>query len=83
MRNPRFVAEVDGALFPLRVGSAYCPWRFITSRRAIKATKPGDNLLKVAVKTAWAWLCSPQATRLEIALAQGAAFGIYEAIKHG
>lgn len=40
-------------------------------------------MFKVAVKAAWAWLRSPQATRLEIVLAQGLFAAIYEAIKHG
>jgi hypothetical protein len=33
--------------------------------------------MKVAVTAAWAWLRSPQATRLEIALA----LGIFEAVR--
>lgn len=39
--------------------------------------------MKVAVTAAWKWLRSPQATRLEIALALGLYQAVTEAIKHG
>ena len=39
--------------------------------------------LKTVVKTAWSWLRSPQATRLEIAIGLGLFKAIEEAIKHG
>jgi hypothetical protein len=49
----------------------------------VTANQPQEmSMTKVAVKAAWAWLRSPQATRLEIALAVGLLTAIQEALKH-